>query len=1040
MEFRVLGPVEVSAAGARLALGPPQERALLAVLVADAGRPVPLGTLIDRVWGERAPAQAHRAVYAHISRLRRTFEAAAPGSAPLVRRSGGYVLEVDPDRADLHRFRRLITAARGPGAATEARTELLRQALDLWRGTPLADVCGEWAARVRAGLEQLRLDAVVSWADGQLLLGGAGEVIGRVRELAAEHPLIEPLTGALMRALVATGRHAEALDCYAAARARLVDELGTEPGPELRAVYEAVLRGEPASGAPAAPVPAPVAAPAPAPESAPVRPRQLPADVLAFTGRERELAALDALLAAGDGERAGPVLISAVSGTAGVGKTALALRWAHRVRERFPDGQLYVDLRGHAPGRPMPAADALARLLSSLGVPGSDIPLGVDERAAAYRSVLAGRRVLILLDNGATVGQIRPLLPGAGSCAVLVTSRESLPGLVARDGARRIQLDLLPPADGTALLRTLIGPRAAADPVAVADLVDRCAGLPLALRIAAELATARPATPLADLVAELADEHRRLDLLDAGGDPYTAVRTVFSWSYRQLDGDAGRMFRLLGLHPGTDLDPYAAAVLAGTDLPQARRLLDGLTRSHLLHVTATGRYGMHDLLRAYAAERAAAEDAEDDRQAALTRLFDHFLATAAVAMDVLYPAERGARPRVAHSPGPAPPLAGPDAALAWLGAERSTLVAVAGHTAAHGWPSHTTRLARTLFRYLDIGGHYPDALIIHGHALAAARLTDDRCATADALASLGGVHWRQGRYADAIDRYQRALAIHRACGDRTGQARDLGNLGTVYWRLGDYRQAAGLKEQALGLYRATGDQLGETRVLAALGLVYCRLGDLERAADHHTRAIAGYAALGDLIGEAFALDALGLVRREQGRYAEALRYHRQALDRYRRTGNRAGAAEALNNLGAVHRLRADHHQAATLHREALAHCRDTGDRAGQAEALNGIGAALRAAGQPEQARGNHADALTLAAEIGDRYEQAQAHDGLALAHQAAADPDGARRHWQLAYRLYRDLGVPEADAVGRRLGSVGTTSDAAPTASATLAPVAGAAP
>ncbi len=411
------------------------------------------------------------------------------------------------------------------------------------------------------------------------------------------------------------------------------------------------------------------------------------------------------------GPQPSAVVVSAVSGTAGVGKTALAVHWAHRARNRFPDGQLYVNLRGYDPDRPMTAPDALVRFLTALGVSGQDIPLEPDDRAARYRTEVAGRRMLIVLDNAATVEQVRPLLPGTGSCAVLVTSRDSLAGLVVREGAQRLDLDLLPADAARTLLRRLIGPRAEAEPDAVGTLAAQCARLPLALRVAAELAAARPTTPLADLVAELADQQRRLFLLNADGDPRAAVVTVFSWSLRYLPADAARTFRLLGLQPGPDLDAYATAALTGTTPADAQRSLDVLARAHLVQRVDAARYGMHDLLRAYAAGLASAQDTPEAREAALDGLFDHYLATAAAAMDRLHPAEAHLRPTAPETSTPVPDLSDPDAARAWLSTERACLTAMAAHTAAHGRPTHAIRLSQTLYRHL-ISGRHTDGLTI----------------------------------------------------------------------------------------------------------------------------------------------------------------------------------------------------------------------------------------------------------------------------------------------------------------------------------------
>ncbi|MFJ2033828.1 AfsR/SARP family transcriptional regulator [Streptosporangium sp. NPDC087985] len=598
--FQLFGPVTFTVQGGRVDLGPAKQRTVLAALLADAGRLVTWSALVDRVW-DRAPAtDARKVLYTYVNRIRRLLERAHAAGGPeatLVRRTGGYVLEVEPDRVDLHRFRRLVTTACDRRCPDTDRAGLLREALSLWDGAALADLPGAWAARTRETWSGQRLDAAAHWAQAELRLGRHDEVIGPLRELVAEHPFTEPLVAALMRALVAAGRDAEALDRYATTRARLVGRFGAEPGPELREIHAMILRRDrdraarvrrspPATGA-ARPVPA-----------------QLPADVPTFVGREHELSRLSEHLTRAD--RATMVTCT-VSGTAGVGKSALAVRWAHRVRDVFPDGQLYVDLRGHDVEQPVPPADALAGFLSALDVAGHDVPPEVDGRAARYRTEISGRRMLILLDNASSVEQVRPLLPGTPSCVVVVTSRDSLAGLVALHGAHRLALDLLPVADATALLSALIGGPAEADPEATSVLAGQCAWLPLALRVAAELAATRPEISLAELAGELADRRRRLDLLDAGGDPRAAVRAVFSRSYARLPADAARAFRLLGLHPAPDVDLPSAAVLTGEPPERAHRLLGLLARAHLIQPVSTGRYGMHDLLRAYAADLACAD-------------------------------------------------------------------------------------------------------------------------------------------------------------------------------------------------------------------------------------------------------------------------------------------------------------------------------------------------------------------------------------------------------------------------------------------------
>ena len=605
------------------------------------------------------------------------------------------------------------------------------------------------------------------------------------------------------------------------------------------------------------------------------------------------------------------VPIAVLAGTAGVGKTALAVRWARRAATAFPDGQLYVNLRGYDPGAPLLPADALAGFLRALGLAGEDIPAGEDERAAAYRSLLDGRRMLVVLDNAASVEQARPLLPGSPTCLVIVTSRDSMAGLVARHGARRLALDMLPAADALGLLRTLIGDRVDAEPDAAAELAGQCARLPLALRVAAELAAATPDSRLAELAGELAGEQRRLDLFDAGGDERTAVRGVFSWSYRHLPAGAARAFRLIGLHPGPDFDAYAVAALTAltgatagfgsrpVTATQAKDALALLARAHLVYPAGGGRYGMHDLLRAYARELAAADDGADGQQAALTSLFDYYLGVAASAMDVLVPAERHYRPRLEPIGTPAPELATAAQARGWLDAERAVLVAVALHAAAQGWPAHATRLAAILYRYLETGGHYADAVTIHGRSNHAARLLGDRAAEAMALTNLGIISWRQGRYQQAADYHQQSLAASVAIGDRRGEALALANLGTVYERRGRYQQAAHCHQQALAAFQSIGERTGEARALGNLGSVAGREGQYERAVDWYQQALAVFRETGDPTGEASALPDLGLAYQRLGRHEEAVGCYQRALALFRETGDRTGEVEARNGVAEV---------------------------------------------------------------------------------------------------------------------------------------------
>ncbi len=740
--------------------------------------------------------------------------------------------------------------------------------------------------------------------------------------------------------------------------------------------------------------------------------RELPADVAGFTGRAVELAELDLLLPSTDGQEQalGPVVISAVSGTAGVGKTALAVRWAHRVADAFPDGQLYVNLRGYDPDQPVTPGEALARFLRALGVPDQGIPLQVEERAARYRSLVTGKRLLVVLDNAATEEQVRPLLPGSGSVMVMVTSRDSLAGLVARDGARRLDLDLLPPGEAVTLLRALIGARAGADPQATKTLAELCARLPLALRVAAELAASRPEASLAELSAELADLQQRLQLLDAAGDPRSAVAGVFSWSYRQLPAEAARMFRLLGLHPAQDWDLYAAAALTATgSLSQARRLLGVLARAHLIQPTGAGRYQMHDLLRAYAARQARTGDSADARLAALTRLFDYYLAASAAAMDCLGPLRFTSRPGPPSVSTPVPPFVDRSAARAWLDAERPTLLAVAAHTVRHGWPAHTTRLAATIHGYL-YEAHDTDALIMHGLALDAARRLGDRGAEARALAGLGNSHWWQGRLRQSADLCQQALALAREAGDRVTQANALLHLSLVYDAQGHVELAFDLGEQALALYRELGDRAGEAVLLATQGQTYFYTGQWQEGIECIQQALALARETGDESSIGAFLAFLGDIYTLLGRYQEAEDHARESLAVARQSGMPPFEAAALTALADICNRQGRYVLAAGYCQQALAICQELGYRFWQIETLNTFGQTLLATGEPEKARACHAAALDAAGQTGSVDGQARSLMGLGAVSRWHGDHAEAYGYYQQALGPFQQRNEPGSQA------------------------------
>jgi DNA-binding SARP family transcriptional activator/tetratricopeptide (TPR) repeat protein len=1009
-EFGLLGPLLVRRGDLVVPVPAGLQRTLLAALLLRGGRTAGVSELAETMWGPAPPASWRVSLQNCVMRLRRTL--GEDSTARIITEPDGYRIETGPGDLDVDRFESALAAGRAAGRDGDwaGAARLLAGGLALWRGQPLAGVASAvLAARELPRLAELRLQALEARVDADLHLGRHAEVIAELRGLAAAEPLRERLHGLLMTALYRDGQQAAALAAYQDARAVLIRELGTEPGADLQRLQQQVLIGDPV---PDQPGPPPAAPGRPGPGRA--VPRQLPPASAGFTGREAELAALTALL---DGA-GGAVLIAAIAGTAGVGKTALAVRWAHQAAGRFPDGQLYVNLRGYDPGRPVDPSDALAGFLRALGVPGPDVPAEPEERAARFRSLVAGRRVLLLLDNAGGAEQVRPLLPGAAGCMAVVTSRDALAGLVAREGAHRIDLDLLPAGEAATLLRDLIGARAAADSGATQALAAQCARLPLALRVAAELAIARPGVPLADLVAELENQQRRLDRLDADGDPRTAVRAVFSWSCRQLEPAAARAFRLAGLHPGPDLDPYSVAALTGGTVTEAREVLGQLGRAHLVQAggqgAAPGRHGMHDLLRAYARELSAGQESSQQRRAALTRLLDFYLHTAAMAMDTLSPADQHRRPRVLAPVAAAPPVSEPDAARAWLDAQRTTLIAAAAYAAENGWPGHAIRLAGVLWRYLATGTHLPEAITLLTWARRAAAASGDRAAEAEALTNLGITDARVGRFQPAAGRFQQALAFYGGIGDDAGRARALQNLGIVLIQEGRYADAVGYVREALALYREVGDRVGILRALGNLGGIDYWQGRYQASALHFREALALAREIGDPTGEAYAL-GLGDIEVRMGRYEQAMPYFEAGLATAREIGDRQFEAYALIGMGDVAWREGRCPDASGHYSEALAIFREVGVQAGEAEAHNGLGWTALAAGRPAQARAEHATALMLAAQIGDRKEQARAHHGLARACEAAGEHGQARHHWEEAVTRYTDLGAPEADEARARL-------------------------
>ncbi|MER5435722.1 BTAD domain-containing putative transcriptional regulator [Streptomyces sp. NPDC002588] len=885
VEFGVLGSVEAFVDGRPVVLGHTRQRGVLAVLLVDVDHPVTTDQLIDQVWGDHPPRQARTTLHSYLSRLRQAL--AATGEAVIARQRGGYVLTTAGTvTVDMHSFRRLVAQARATDDDTRAAA-LFEQALRLWRAEPFATLDTPWINALRDTLVQEQIAAQLDLNDLRLRLGQHAALLPELSARATAHPLDERLAGQLMLALHRSGRSAEALEHYHRIRGQLARELGTGPGPALRDIQTAVLRQDTAL--------------APLPGTQAMQrtvPAQLPLSVAAFTGRDSELAQLDDLLCA----EAGPVppaavVISAVSGTAGVGKTALAVHWAHRVREAFPDGQLYVNLRGFdAGGLVLGPAEAVRGFLDAFGVPPARIPNALEAQVGLYRSLLAGRRVLVVLDNARDAEQVRPLLPGAPGCLALVTSRNRLTGLAATEGAHLLSVDLLTPGQARDLLTGRLGPhRTAAEPAAANEIVTRCAGLPLALAIVAARAAAQPRIPLTTLAQELREADSCLDALD-GGDPATQVRSVFSWSYQALNTDAARLFRLLGLHPGPDTALPAVAALAGVPQVRARALVTELTRGNLLTEHTPGRYIFHDLLRAYATELVTTHDSDTTRRSAAHRMLDHYLHTAHTADSLL----TCTRDPIALAP--ARPGAFPEEptdhhqALTWLTAEHPVLLSALKQTPT-GFDTHVWQLAATLTTFLDRQGNWPALAAAQTAALDAAQRQNDRIGQAHAHRGLGFIQSRLDHPDDAHTHYAIALDLFSQLGDHAGQARIHQELSRISLNQGHYHQALGHAHQALTHYRTADNPGGQAIALNHIGRYHARLGNHWQALTHCRQALALAEETQDLDGQAYAWDSLGYIHHHLGQYGQALDCYRQAIHLFRETGDRYHEATSLADCG-----------------------------------------------------------------------------------------------------------------------------------------------
>jgi DNA-binding SARP family transcriptional activator/tetratricopeptide (TPR) repeat protein len=1054
MLCRMLGPLEVRAGESWTGVSAPKWRTLLAVLLLRPGQVVSTAQLADEVWGSDPPPGARKLVSGYVARLRQLI--GDPDGQVLVTRAPGYRLMVVPSDLDVSRFGQLVAVARV--ALDEAdggrAAEFLTEALALWRGPALADVPrGPLVAAEAARLDELRLDAMELRVEAGICCGRAAELVAELRQLTAGHPLRERFWHQLMRALEQAGRPAEALEIYAQARKVIAEELGADPGPDLQQLHRRLLAADPAPAVMAAAAPSAAAA-------APSVLRQLPATAAHFADRSGELAALIGLLDRVGTERPGTVVISAIDGMPGVGKTTLAVQAAHLVADRFPDRQLFVDLHGHTPGQePADPADVLAALLAADGVDPRYLPAGLDGRAAMWRDRMAGRRALLILDNARGSAQVAPLLPGTAGCLVMVTSRRFLGDLPA---ALELSLDVLPPG-GAQTMFTALAPRAANDLDRVAELVALCGYLPLAISLLGRLFARHRSWSMADLITET-----RARLLTVTAENRT-VAAAFEASYQDLDAGRQRFFRCLGLHPGAEIDAYAAAALAGVPLGEAALHLDALYGDRLLEEPVPHRYRMHDLIRQYARGLVGDEPA-DQREQAARRLLDYYQHTAEAADAHLARYTRSATGTLVTKPATAPRLPGRDQARAWMTSERANLMGCIGYAAEHQEHRRVAGLTGAIAAHLRGYGPWPQAITLHAAAVDAARRLGDQPGEAGALLDLGDVQCMTSDYPAATSALEQALVIFRHIGDRLGEANALYMLGVVRQQsTADFHAATGLLEQALVIFRHIGDRRGEANALSSMGAVRRLAGDypeatgvLEQALDifrgigsptgeaNALRSLGGVRQLtadypgatrlleealrisrriGERLGEAYALFALGAVRQLAGDYPGATRVLEHSLEIFRGIGSRIGEAYALNNLSDARRGAGDYPAAIGLLEQSLASCRDIGDRIGEAYGLLGLGGMRRLTGDFPRAASLLEQSLSIFRDIGDRGGEAGALIETGATCLAQDDPFEARACYQAALELACATGAQLEEAralegIGKCAAQLGDASGA----------------
>ena len=979
-EFRLLGPLEVRRDGRVIPIRAGKHRTLLACLLLRANRVVPVADLVEALWGDTPPARTRGTLQTYVMRLRQVLGE----PSPIVTTPVGYQMSVPHELIDVHQFTSGAERAREAvesGDLMGARAAYA-ETLALWRGPALADVPSEALHRDEAPrLTERMMRLHEQRVDVELALGNHEQLVPVLRGLTGDHPLREKFWAQLMLALYRSSRQAEALEVFRQVDRMLDAQLGIDPGEDLRSVHQAILTGDPQLAAPRASI-----------AEKPV-PGQLPDDLADFVGREALVERVRGLISSDGPGTAVPIVT--LSGPPGVGKTSLAVHVAHLLRDRFPDGRLYVDLRGYGLGPPTATVDVLSRFLRALGVPPEQIPLDTDEQSTLFRSLLTGRRMLLVLDNASAPDQVRPLLPGTAGCPVLVTSRHDLRGLIAMNGARRVPVDVLEPAESIELLTGVVG---AADPGAVEELARRCAHLPLALRVAGANVAAKPGRTVATYLAEL-----------PGDEPLAAV----DFAYAALSAEQQRLFRLLSLVPGHDFTADAAANVADIDVTQAARLLDDLAKAHLLLQPLPGRYQFHDQLMLFAARRRAAKDGEAEQAVARGRLLEFYVRAVDQCAELLYP-DIMRLPAVRVRPVRLPRITGAPQALRWLDAERANLTAAIRSAAEQGPASTSWRLADGLRGYLWIGKHVTEWLATAQYGLHAAYEQHHQPAEAAMHQNLGTLHWKLGEFDTSVEHYERALELHRSLDDADAEAGVLNNLGIVHLESGDLAAAKQDFQRCLDLRRAAGSPpSGRATVLVSLGMLAMETGDLDEAFAHLSESLEISTEFGLRGSEATCRTYLGTVLRLRGEPSAALEQLGLALDVSVEGGFRDATARVLESTAAARMDLGEHVAALTLAGRALDELRESGDQQVTTNVLIVMAEANRRLDRLRTADEQFQQALTKATRIGYQPASAKALVGLATTRRQLGAPAEALSLCDRAITLAVALGLRLTEAQAR---------------------------